>query len=203
MIVCVCAGVTEEDIRAGKPGMAGYGCGICRKRITEIMNQQRPSETTEHYTPFWIIDLARNLMGSIDLDPASSEKANENVVKAKRIHTITDDGLLQNWFGNVFCNPPGQPSKWFKKIVKELLCGNTKEFFFVVYSIDRLPTILKICRENGIYPFVLVPHNRVEYLNCETLAPQTQPLHGSAFVYMGKNAPVVQSIDNVSVLRFV
>ena len=59
----------------------------------------------EMFTPSFIIELARDVMGSIDLDPASCVRANETV-KAKTIYTKEDNGLDKPWYGNVWCNPP-------------------------------------------------------------------------------------------------
>ena len=59
----------------------------------------------EWYIPKYIIDAARTTMGSIDLDPASSILANQTVM-AKKIYTKEDNGLTQNWFGNIWLNPP-------------------------------------------------------------------------------------------------
>ena len=44
-------------------------------------------------------------MGAIDVDPASSEKANE-IVKARLFYTVDNDGRRQPWKGNVWMNPP-------------------------------------------------------------------------------------------------
>ena len=65
-------------------------------------------ETNEQYTPAPIIEMCREVLGTIDLDPASCELANK-CVKAKKIFT-QEDGLAtfeQQWHGNVFMNPPG------------------------------------------------------------------------------------------------
>lgn len=63
------------------------------------------SGENEWYTPECYIESARLVMGSIDLDPASSEIANKRV-KAKQYFTQNENGLQQGWFGNIWMNPP-------------------------------------------------------------------------------------------------
>jgi len=69
-------------------------------------NIRHSSENSEFMTPQWLTDWSHHVMGGIDLDPASSEAANRTV-RAKRIFTKADNGLFQEWHGNVFLNPPG------------------------------------------------------------------------------------------------
>jgi len=59
----------------------------------------------EWYTPKTIIDAAREVMGNIDLDPASCDYANQ-FIQADKFYSIEDDGLEQEWHGNVWMNPP-------------------------------------------------------------------------------------------------
>jgi phage N-6-adenine-methyltransferase len=59
----------------------------------------------EWYTPEEYVILARKTMGSINLDPASSDEANK-IIKADNYFTAEKNGLKQKWFGNVWLNPP-------------------------------------------------------------------------------------------------
>jgi len=59
----------------------------------------------EWYTPTEFIDAARNVMGTIDLDPASCIEA-QSTINAAHFFTKDDDGLSMGWFGNVWLNPP-------------------------------------------------------------------------------------------------
>lgn len=64
----------------------------------------------EWYTPAEHLERARQVLGSIDLDPASSDFAQQRV-KAAQHFTIEDDGLKREWAGRVWLNPPyAQPA---------------------------------------------------------------------------------------------
>ena len=54
------------------------------------------SGENEWYTPAHIVEAARACMGGIDLDPATSAKAQETV-KAEAFYTIGDDALALSW----------------------------------------------------------------------------------------------------------
>ena len=63
------------------------------------------AKNNDWYTPSKYIESARSVMGSIDLDPASSNKAQE-IVKATIYYTSDDCGLEKEWLLNLWMNPP-------------------------------------------------------------------------------------------------
>lgn len=80
------------------------------------------NETYEWYTPKYIIDA---LNYTIDLDPASSKNAN-SIIQANNYFTEHDNGLIQNWYGNVWLNPPygNQVPIWLEKSLNEIKQNN-------------------------------------------------------------------------------
>jgi hypothetical protein len=72
------------------------------------MIAQHLSNSIEHYTPADVVEAAREVLGEIDLDPASCEEA-QKIVRAVRWIGLPDDGLAAHstWTGRVFLNPPG------------------------------------------------------------------------------------------------
>jgi hypothetical protein len=71
--------------------------------MPNLGNEATVSGTDVWLTPPHIIEA----LGEFDLDPCSSEDRPWNT--AKKHYTIKDDGLIQPWFGRVWCNPPYGP----------------------------------------------------------------------------------------------
>ena len=85
-------------------------------------------ESTEHYTPQYILDAVIACMGVIDLDPCSNSREIPNA-PAARHYTAQDNGLVQHWKGRVFLNPPFGPGveRWFSKLYQEQSADRTTE----------------------------------------------------------------------------
>jgi len=100
-----------------------------RVLVAEYHRLRRQSGSVEWYTPPHILGLVTDLLGQIDLDPASNE--GEPWVTARRHFTVADDGLTQPWDGRVFLNPPwnaqGSPAAWVKKLIGEYEHGEVTE----------------------------------------------------------------------------
>ena len=84
--------------------------------------------------------MAREVMGNIDLDPASNEQANKHFVKASRYYYVA--GLETRWFGRIFMNPPynkiGNQSGagvWLTKLLHEYDSGHIEEAMALTKSV--------------------------------------------------------------------
>lgn len=84
---------SEEEITTA--GMVRYAKDKKQPHVSHNSGEN------EWYTPAEFIEAARRVMGEIDLDPASSDIAQETV-KANKYYTIDDDGLEQEWSGRVW-----------------------------------------------------------------------------------------------------
>jgi len=85
----------------------------------------RRTGEVEWYTPPYLVEAARRVMGGIDLDPASSARANEGV-RAARFFGREQDGLRQSWSGRVWLNPPyarGVVEQFVERLVEHVARG--------------------------------------------------------------------------------
>ena len=100
----------------------------------QLINQD--SGKYEYYTPSNIVEAAREVMGHISLDPASSLTANE-AVRADIFFDKSVNGLNQEWYGNVWMNHPfsRQENKlWVFKLIEEYQAKNTRQACCITYA---------------------------------------------------------------------
>lgn len=142
------------------------------------------SGNNEWYTPAKYIDLAREVMGGIDCDPATSEIANQTV-KAKTIFTAEDDGLAQTWRGRVWMNPPyAQPlmSDFAEAVSAKFESGEIEQACILVNNATETQWFQRMV---SVANAVCFPKFRIKFLD-----PQHKPgapLQGQAIIYMGDN----------------
>lgn len=95
-----------------------------------LMEHMAPEiDSDQWFIPRPIAESIRTVLGCIDLDPMSCEDANE-VVQAKKIYTIKDNGLLKPWKGRVYLNPPysrGNISRAVDKFAAHIRSGEIKQ----------------------------------------------------------------------------
>lgn len=160
--------------------------------VDEYTGKQKPHVThnsgeNEWYTPPVFIEAARQAMGGIDLDPASSEIANQTV-QASTFYSTQDDGRSARWFGRVWMNPPyAQPliahfaervSAAFERGEIEQACVLVNNATETTWFQTMLESACALCLVRG----------RVKFIDPDGNASGA-PLQGQVVLYFG-NEPV-------------
>ena len=138
----------------------------------------------EWYTPAEYVELVRQLLGSIDLDPASSLEA-QKTVKAESFFTKEDDGLNHDWNGRVYLNPPyAQPAiaQFTDKMVQEWGKGNVAEAVMLTHNYTDTEWFQNAAHSSSALCF---PKGRIRFVNSH--GNVAAPTQGQAFFYFGAN----------------
>lgn len=119
--------------------------------------------TVEWYTPLWLIDRAKAVMGSITCDPATCDAAQAYICADI---AYTSHGLSQPWSGNVWLNPPFDDTatwvqafydkwhanefergillvnttfgyKWYEQAIRTMPCVLLRERLHFIPSVER------------------------------------------------------------------
>ena len=120
-----------------------------------MSSAQHSSVSNDWLTPKWIIDSARELMGGIDLDPATD---GSNPTEA--MYWMDEFGLEARWDitqpwgpepSRVWLNPPGGrgqkrygttsiSAQWWHKLMDEYFDGRVSEFMCMGFNLNILQT---------------------------------------------------------------
>jgi phage N-6-adenine-methyltransferase len=137
----------------------------------------------EWVTPPWLLGLAREVLGSIELDPASSPEAQSEVL-AERYLTREEDALADEhvWSGKVWLNPPysrGLVQQFTQRLVSssrvtEALCLTNAAVGSAWWHelVERSSSVALLRR-------------RVRFLDPGTGLPWASPRQGQSLCYLG------------------
>lgn len=156
---------------------------------------QHSSKSNEHYTPIDVIEAAREVMGSIDLDPATTDLVNWRV-RATNYYTKETNGFDKDWHGRVWLNPPGgkignksNAALWWNKLVTEYLAERTKEAIFLGFTLEILATSQDALCWLGNFP-ICIPRNRLPFDHEAVVGSETvlvsgdSPAHSNVIAYL-------------------
>jgi hypothetical protein len=152
---------------------------VCKHLGTRAIQS---SNSNEWYTPEQYIEAAREVMGNIDLDPASSFTANKNV-KASRFYDEDMDGLRQEWCGKIWLNPPygGLSAAFTVKLLEEYSGGNIVEAILLVNANSTDTQWFQPLWEHTL----CFTNHRINFISPG--GPKSGgSTHGSAFIYLGE-----------------
>ena len=168
-----------------------------------ILNLEEDWITPVEYLPY--IDA---LLGDIDLDPCSTEKANKDFIHAKNFYTKKEDGLNTEiaWTGKVYCFPPTygrcsyskkrgswrwrlrggagamSPSiAWFRRLEKEWKLRNIYEALF--FSCNH--EMMRAYPDMWNYP-ICIPKERANLIHGKKLHTLKTSLFWGYFIYLPK-----------------
>jgi DNA N-6-adenine-methyltransferase (Dam) len=162
-------------------------------KLFEMDEIPQETKSAEWYTPAYLIEAARSVMGGIELDPASCEAANQ-LVKAERYYTKQENGLLRSWSAEtIWLNPPyGRTVKqqglrkstiglFIEKLLQEYQSGNIGQA--IVLATTEV-------NAKWFYPLfqfpICFPDHRVHFIVPEKLDKYSQ-MFGTALAYLGPN----------------
>lgn len=145
-------------------------------------NPLTSSESNEWYTPGRYAESVHSLLGGVDVDPASSDQANETI-GAETYYTIDDDGLAHDWPGRVFMNPPwgDEGPEFGRRLIQQYNAGITKAAvsLFNAHATDT----------DWFQPYfahiLCFTDHRIDYDSPEEKG--TSSTHGSVFAYLGED----------------
>ena len=171
------------------------------KRASGDRGAKHSSKNARWITPPHIIEMVKEILGVIDLDPASTKEANK-IVGANRYFTEEDDGLIQDWGGGSFyINPPGGrtpadsihgyatlPQLFWNKLMRNHLENPSfAHAIFMVFNIEMFQT-----SQNKEFPSVLefpfcVPASRLKFIDPDSGQQSRNPTHANAIIYVPGN----------------
>jgi hypothetical protein len=136
----------------------------------------------EWYTPPAFIALVREVLGTIDTDPASCDAA-QAVVQARTFYTLEDDGLRHPWHGTVYLNPPYQMpdvARFSGKLLEELDAGHTTQAILLINSVTDTGSFHRIAPRAALVCFT---DGRLEFWH--PVRTPSHPSQGQAVLYFG------------------
>jgi hypothetical protein len=152
------------------------------------------SESNEWYTPAPYVEAARQALGRIAFDPASSEAA-QKTVKADRYLSLAqgNDGLIDPWADKWFCNPPygwrtwkgkkkSNQALWVSRAINQYL-----EFGYTGIMLINSNTEAKYMEEPWRSFWKCFPDHRITFDLPPGAPPKSQPTKGNVFILFGDN----------------
>lgn len=152
------------------------------KRYPTVAANHAETEGDDWCTPIEYVDAVREVLGTIDLDPATNEYG-QSIIGASKFYTKQDDGLAHEWRGRVFLNPPYSVpmiDRFASKLLAEYMTGNVTEAIVLTNNSTEtqwFQGLLSVCQ------VVCFPSRRLKFWKNGNEVFATR--QGQAFFYFG------------------
>jgi hypothetical protein len=140
----------------------------------------------EWYTPAEYINAAREVLGVIDLDPASSSRANA-LIQATTYYTISDDARTKTWRGRTWMNPPYQQpeiQQFCECLVSSYGAGTVSAAITLTNNGTDTQWFQALASASSAVCF---PKGRIKFWHPD-YPEKAAPLQGQAVCYLGKDS---------------
>ena len=170
--------------------------GITDKGISTLV-RLKSSDSDEWFTPRAHVALIKEVFDEIDLDVASSERA--NIIVGALDYFSESDGAAayeldgHAWYGRVYCNPPygGLAGKFAKKALYEYAAGRIDECILCLSGYAYETKWFEPILANTAIPICWV-HRRVKFIRGD--GTETASTVGTIYVYIGPNNDVFTAV---------
>ncbi|MGB6294809.1 MAG: DNA N-6-adenine-methyltransferase [Rivularia sp. (in: cyanobacteria)] len=163
------------------------------KEITSVNLEREGSKESlssdEWYTPPHIFELVLQMLGKIDLDPCADDGKQ---IPATLHYTAMDDGLIREWEGRVFMNPPySKPSVWMNKLQAEIESGRVTEAIALVPAATDTKWLSPFLKSQPVCFWT----GRIKFLDTN-YKPRLSARQAHCLLYWGKNWQRFKEIFN-------
>jgi phage N-6-adenine-methyltransferase len=145
----------------------------------------------EWHTPEEYIDAAREVLGNIDLDPASNADA-QRIIRAARYYTKDDDGLTKEWRGTVFLNPPyAQPqmSDFVAKLIADYQAGHVTAAIPLTHAFTDTAWFQAAIKAARVF---CLTRGRIRFVDCD--GELASPTQGQALFFFGSDPALFKQV---------
>ena len=143
---------------------------------------KEPVQRSEWYTPAYLVAAVEEVLGRIDLDPASCEEA-QRTIAARVYFNKEQNGLKFQWRGRVFLNPPyakKQAGMFVRKLIDDWEAGHIDQAVLLINNGTETAWFQKL------WPYsICFVSGRICFES--PIRKSYSPAVGSVFVYFGRN----------------